>query len=366
MSTAEAPNGPRRTGTAENRSLIAALWYAERGWAVLPCRPRDKSPATKHGFKDATTDKAALVRAWTRDPAANVGIATGSLSGIVVLDVDPRNEGDASLAELERLHGSLPETVSVETGGGGRHLYFSAPEGAAPSGVLAEGLDIKAEGGYVIAPPSVHPDGKPYRWVNAPSKTKLAPCPDWLRPRSRTKPAKSEKADTMPDAGAAPLGRAFAAQGMLGRRLDGGKRSVVCPWQDKHTTGKLQDSSTMIFPANAPNGLGGFHCSHAHCASRSVAEVLRELERRAAAGSAERAWMAALRLTPKGELKASFGNVVMILTHDPTYAGKLRLDEMRGAVMLAEVEMTDASVSAIRVDIEKRFAIQPGDAETAR
>jgi len=76
--------------------------------------------------------------------------------------------------------------------------------------------------------------------------------------------------------------------------------------------------------------------------------------------------MSELRPTPKDELKASFGNVVLILTHDPSYAGKLRLDEMRGAVMLGEVEVTDAAVSSIRVDFEKRYGLQPGDAETAR
>src|SRR6187399_1928561 len=93
----------RPPNTAENPRLLAALGYAKRGWAVLPCRPRGKSPANKHGFKDATTDKAAIVGAWAANPSANVGIATGAASKIVVLDVDPRNGGDASLAELERM-----------------------------------------------------------------------------------------------------------------------------------------------------------------------------------------------------------------------------------------------------------------------
>lgn len=357
----------RGKNTAGNALLLAALSYAKRGWAVLPCRPRDKRPATQHGFKDATTDTATLVRAWTENPCANIGIATGTASGLVVLDVDPRNGGDASLAELERLHGPLPETVSVATGGGGRHLYYAAPEGPLPSGDLADGVEVKADGRYVVAPSSRHPSGKEYRWVNEPGKTSLAPCPGWLLPKTKTKQARSEPPiEPVPDAGATLLGRTFSKLGMLGRRLDGGKRSVACPWQDKHTTGKLQDSSTVIFPANTPDGPGGFHCSHAHCASRTVAEVLRELERRAASGSAERAWMSELRRTPKDELKASFGNLVLILTHDPSYAGKLRLDEMRGAVMLGEVEVTDATVSSIRVDFEKRYGLQPGDAETAR
>jgi len=226
-----------RTNTAANRLLLAALTYAKRGWLVLPCRPRDKRPATEHGFKDAAT----LVRAWTANPRANIGIATGAASRIVVLDIDPRNGGDVSLSELERLHGPLPETVSVATGGGGRHLYFAAPEGALPSGDLADGVEVKADGRYVLGPFSVHPSGEEYRWVNEPGKTALAPCPDWVRPRTRTKAANPEqRIEAVPDAGATPLGRAFSELGMVGRRLDAGKRSVACPWQDKHTTGSCR------------------------------------------------------------------------------------------------------------------------------
>ena len=362
--SAAGPSASRNT--AENQRLVMAIRYASRGWAVLPCRPSGKEPAIRGGFKAATTEKRAIVAAWTGQSAANVGIATGAMSGLVVLDVDPRNEGDASLAELERIHGPLPITATVETGGGGRHFYFAAPEGAVRSGVLADGLDIKADGGYVIAPPSVHPDGGVYRWANGPT-VPLAPCPEWILPQAKKGRSTSERTpEPGPDAGATAIGRAFAAMGMLGQPLDGGKRSVVCPWQEKHTTGTLHDSSTVIFAASAPNGPGGFHCSHSHCVSRSATEVLRELERRAVAGSSERAWMAELRRTPKGELKASFGNLVRILTHDPEYAGKLRLDEMQGAVRLARVDVTDAAVSSIRVDIEQRYAIQPGDAETAR
>lgn len=365
------PNGARtvlelRANTAANPRLVAALGYAKRGWSVLPCRPRDKRPATKHGFKDATTDKGALVRTWRGSPGANVAVATGGASGLVVLDVDPRNGGDASLADLELINGTLPETVSAATGGGGRHFYFAAPPGPVPGGVLADGLDVKADGGYVVTPPSVHPSGAAYRWLNDPAKMELAPCPDWVRAASRKQPAKPVEGNGAPDAGETLLGRAFAAQGMLGRRLDGGKRSVICPWSGKHTTGSPHDSSTVIFPAGAADGPGGFHCSHSHCASRTVAEALRQLDRLAARGATEQAWMAELRRTPKGDLRLSFGNVVQILANDPKYAGRLRLDEMRGTVMLGEVEMTDAGVSTVRVDFESRYGIQPSDAETAR
>lgn len=349
--------------TAGNPALVAALGYAKRGWPVFPCRPRGKEPANRHGFKEATTEKGSIVKAWTARGNANVGIATGKVSALVVLDVDPRNGGDRSLHELERLHGPLPETVSVATGGGGRHFYFTAPVEDVGSGGAADGLDVKGDGGYVIAPPSIHPSGGTYSWTRAPGSVPLAPCPDWVRPAPRAKAVKTAPPD---DAATSALGQAFARAGMLGRLLDAGKRTVVCPWQEKHTTGALQDSSTVIFPPSARGGVGAFHCSHSHCSARGTAEVFRELERRALSGTAERAWMAELRRTAKGELKASFGNVVQVLSHDPKYAGKLRLDEMRGLVALAELEITDATVSDMRVDIERRYEIQPGDAETAR
>ncbi len=353
-----------RADTAANPRLLAALGYAKRGWVVLPCRPRDKRPATKHGFKDGTTEKGVLVQAWVSNPEANIGIATGRVSGIVVLDVDPRNGGDESLAELERVHGSLPETATVATGGGGRHFYFMAPEGAVPSGDLAPGVEVKGDGRYVIAPPSVHPSGEQYRWFRH-SKVGLAPCPTWVRLRSADKRRERENVSDS-DAAGTVIGRAFAAVGMLGRRLDGGKRSVVCPWSTKHTTGAPHDSSTVIFPATTPNGPGGFHCSHAHCSARTVAEVLRELERLASRGSEQQAWMEALRRTAKGEVRGSFHNTFVILAHDEKYAGKLRLDEMRGEVALGDVETTDAAISAMRVDLEKRYAIQPSEADTVR
>jgi hypothetical protein len=144
------------------------------------------------------------------------------VSRIVVIDVDPRNGGDASLAELERTHRPFPVTVSVATGGNGRHLYFVAPDEPIPSGDLADGVELKAEGRYVIAPPSIHPSGKEYRWENHPPKVPLAQCPEWVRvpPKSKARPAKAEAvAEGAADAGSTPLGRAFAAQGMPGRLL---------------------------------------------------------------------------------------------------------------------------------------------------
>jgi len=365
----------RASKTASNRLLLGALVCVRRGWPVLPLRPRDKRPATRHGFKDATTARAAIVKAWTENPAANVGVATGEVSGLVVLDEDPRSHGDASLRELLRVHGDLPQTLVADTGGDGAHYFFRRPEGGVRSGVLAPGLDVKADGGYVVVAPSVHPSGGAYRWRSDPATTPIAECPDWIvsamnRASRRSARIKADAVTSAPaasgDAKDSLLGQKFDALGLLGPLNAEGKRRVLCLWHESHTTGSELDSSTVLFPATSPGGFGVFHCSHSHCQGKTAAEVMLELERRLALASPERAWMVELRRTEKGAVKCTFANVVLILTHDPKYSAALRLDEMRGVVMLGEVEITDAAVSRMRVDLEKRHAIQPGDSEMAR
>jgi Bifunctional DNA primase/polymerase, N-terminal/Primase C terminal 1 (PriCT-1) len=156
--------------------ITAAVEYAARGWRVLPLN--DKVPlAGSNGCLGATANPAA-VALWPS--GVNVGIATGR--GLVVLDIDYRHDGGDSLSELERRHGQLPRTASVETGGGGDHLYFTTSALVRNSaGKLGPGLDVRGEGGYVVAPPSVHPDtGLPYSWDNHPDDVDPAPVPGWL------------------------------------------------------------------------------------------------------------------------------------------------------------------------------------------
>jgi RecA-family ATPase len=145
--------------------LDAALLYQGHGLAVFPLRPREKTPSTSHGVKDATLEGGKAHRWWTSRPDANVAVATGAVSGVVVLDVDG-DEGLASLHELLREHGvNLPKTPCASTGKG-MHLYFRHPGGSVGNRVgIRPGLDLRADGGYVVAPPSVHPSGDTYKWV---------------------------------------------------------------------------------------------------------------------------------------------------------------------------------------------------------
>jgi Bifunctional DNA primase/polymerase, N-terminal/AAA domain/Winged helix-turn-helix DNA-binding len=158
--------------------LDEALRYAGRGWPVLQCELRDKRPLTMGGVKSATTDESTIRMRWRGCPNANIGVATGMASGLVVVDVDPHNGGTASLAELEARHGPLPRDYVVATGGDGQHIYLRSPEGVTVRCCkLARGIDIKAEGGYVIASPSTHPSGNPYRIER---DGDVPPAPDWL------------------------------------------------------------------------------------------------------------------------------------------------------------------------------------------
>ncbi len=163
---------------------ICALTYASFGFAVLPlhsaqqdklcaCRRPDcqnvgKHPIPPNGLHAATRDPEVIARWWREHPEANLGIRTGRDSGIVVVDVDPRHAGEESLMQIERRYGRLPETPEAITGSGGRHFFFRHPGNADIRNATAlggfPGIDLRGDGGYVVAVPSVHQSGRTYEW----------------------------------------------------------------------------------------------------------------------------------------------------------------------------------------------------------
>jgi hypothetical protein len=163
----------------------AAFDYAARGWSVIPIEARGKRPIVAWQAFQQRISTPEEIRDWFRRwPHANVAIVTGAVSGLVVLDIDPQHGGAPSLAELESMHDRLPLTVETATGGGGRHLYFLHPRGVVRNKVgLAPGIDVRGDGGCVVAPPSTHPSGRRYTWLrgHAPEELPLAPLPGWLR-----------------------------------------------------------------------------------------------------------------------------------------------------------------------------------------
>jgi hypothetical protein len=156
MAAAAPPASERATSSP----LQEALRFARRGLAVHPLLGKVPPEGTR-GFHDAATDEDVLRRWWRRWPEANFGIRTGQRlpSGgyLLVLDEDPRHGGDYSIARWEAEHGPLPETFTVETGGGGRHRYYWTEDPLGCRTDLLPGVDVKAEGGYVVGPGSVHP-----------------------------------------------------------------------------------------------------------------------------------------------------------------------------------------------------------------
>lgn len=137
----------------------------ERGWPVFPVSRKTKAPCVAGGFKVATMDMDQIKR-WAREfPDANVGVPTGPITGLAVLDVDGE-EGEQSLQRLAAQRGVHFRKTLTASSGRGRHLYYRFVNGLKSSASkLGPGLDIRAEGGSIIAPPSVHASGRPYAWI---------------------------------------------------------------------------------------------------------------------------------------------------------------------------------------------------------
>lgn len=190
-----------------------ALHYATQGWPVIPlhtiassghcscsksesCTSSGKHPRTGNGLKDGTTDPETIQQWWTRWPDSNIGLLTGQSSGVVVLDVDSDHGGYGTLDKLQQDHGILPDTPMVATGGGGRHYYFAAPSAPMSNrNPMRQGIDFKAEAGYVVAPPSMHRSGNAYEWDLRAAQ--FAPLPLWLEAMVREKERQSGELEVL-------------------------------------------------------------------------------------------------------------------------------------------------------------------------
>lgn len=189
----------------DSHMLYSALGYARRGWRVFPlhgivnglctcgrrsCGSAGKHPLVRRGLYEATTDQEQLRSWWRRWRSANIGIATGAASGIAAIDIDlPR-----ALPSLDELVHKLPRTLTGCTGGGGLHLIYRAncadlrcTTSQVPGMGHLVGVDIRANGGYIVAPPSVHRSGARYAWLDP--NVVIADAPDWLKqPERKTVP----------------------------------------------------------------------------------------------------------------------------------------------------------------------------------
>lgn len=183
-------------------TISASLYCISRGWAVIPlhypvgdscscklgplCGNVGKHPIPYNGSTAGTTDPEQIKKWWSQWPNANIGIVTGKISNLFVVDVDPRHDGDATLASVEAKNGELPKTVETVTGSGGRHILFRHPGGAVRNDsrghLLGAGIDIRGEGGFIVAPGSRHACGGSYEWEleHHPSEIDVVDAPSWL------------------------------------------------------------------------------------------------------------------------------------------------------------------------------------------
>lgn len=156
------------------------------------CKHPGKHPNGRlapHGMKDATTDADRVRAMWKAAPNANIGTITGEPVNRLVIDIDARAGGWESADRLEEQYGSFPATICVRTGGGGLHIHLQFPKGLDlrnSAGLLGPGIDVRANGGSAVLPPSLHASGLRYEWAHIVAEgsnlepTELALPPRWL------------------------------------------------------------------------------------------------------------------------------------------------------------------------------------------
>lgn len=201
---------------AGSELLEAALLYASLGWRVFPLKPRDKTPAHKGWQEEATTDPERIRGFWRENPRYNVGIKTGD--GLCVIDVDDKPEkhggvlGSDVLRDWELEHGDIAETVCCKTPTGGMHYYYDIGDARVRKceGLPELSIDLRCDGGLIVAPPSVHPEtGTAYEWDISPEDMEVAKagrvekaCIQWVWDNSiEAKKDSSGKTDTSIPAG---------------------------------------------------------------------------------------------------------------------------------------------------------------------
>jgi putative DNA primase/helicase len=239
--------------------IDAAFAYAGAGVAVFPvhsvehgqcscanaqCKNKGKHPRTPNGLKDATIDTSQVKSWWESFPNANIGIRTGKESGVFVVDIDGE-EGFQWLNEQR-----FAQTPMVRTGGGGLHVFFRYPEDREiknSARKIASEVDIRGDGGYVIAPPSNHASGNLYEWIQSPWEIPFGEAPQELLDQITATKAKKTKTAASPS-GAFALGQYLGAN--EGAR-DEALFRYACSLESYHY--ENEDFQEKIFEANKRN-----------------------------------------------------------------------------------------------------------------
>jgi hypothetical protein len=293
-----------------------------------------------------------------------VGIATGG--GLVVIDVDPRHGGDDGLVDLRARLGELPDTVECLTGSGGRHIYVSVSEGVTvrnSAGTLAPGVDIRGEGGYVVAAPSVHTSGRSYAWEasSRPDEIEVAPMPAaWLeaitkRPKLRVIAggsgeviAEGGRNETLFKRASSMRAAGFEEPAILAAILAENETRCSPPLDPAEVKG-IVSSVCRYAPGLSPE----YEAKRAEAASKRAAAPVDNVTNESGD------WFNDLYRTPKGAVKNTFANLCSILRNAPEYA-TLRYNEMAVTPEVNGAPMTDAQLGLVREAIERRYGFSPG------
>jgi len=306
------PKTQRQTDLLEH-----ALFYASKGWKVIPlhtpvhdedgilacsCRKPDcksigKHPRLMHGLKDASCDPDQIRKWWDMWPDANVGVCTGSVSDdLVVVDVDVKHNGLknwSDLREEKKPLGEIPDTPMVITGGGGMHYFFRGPPGGVvknSASKITRGVDVRGEGGYVVAPPSEHASGRYYQdeLSSDPRVIPLAEMPGWLLEAAVSDPtptASSQTSQNIPPT--APgvvtegsrnetlfkIGRSYRAKGLDEEAILNGLRL----YNQTKCEPPLDDSEVVtIAKSAASKPAGTSNSKHAKAAVEATERIVQE------------------------------------------------------------------------------------------
>lgn len=271
--------------------LTEALAYAAQGVSVVPLewptatgcscwkgpdcgRNTGKHPRVEwKGYQSRRATAEEIRRWWTEWPDANVGLITGTISALAVLDIDVRNGGFDTLVDLEARGLVMPmDNPLVETGSLGLHHYFRLDAPLAKAAPL-DGIEVQADGALVVAPPSRHHSGRRYRWLRNLSHLRST-LPGWVRwTCAQVAPPPTVSAPPLLDAEQDDvLGALHVRKLYIGRHRRPGVHRIRCPWAGEHSTGDPE--AIVIEPGASPASGWAFRCLHAHCVHRSIGHLL--------------------------------------------------------------------------------------------
>lgn len=366
--------------------LTAALNYAARGWRVLPlhtmrmgrcscnragCPSPAKHPRTLTGSTGASSDLAQVRKWWGMWPDANVGVATGG--DLVVVDLDVSRNGVENWEALADENGGPLDTLTVRTGGGGKHLYLRAPHKVQNSvDKLAMGVDVRGEGGYVVAPPSVHASSKAYEWLDADpledASHRTADAPTWLLAKLANMRVIVSPSSATPDAITKggrnsemfKAARRLRAQGLAYEELV----AAVLEMNERRCSPPLDPAEVKQIARSASGYAAGTppEVIAAHIVARAEAPPPEDPGDLLAPPpeDTDEGWARSLRRKKSGALEATFGNACLILRNGDGYAGTLAYDEMALRPMWSGRPLTDGLMGVLRERLEREHGLVLG------